>query len=446
MSSKLKQIPEALLARLWKGKASREKSLRAGDGRRFRVIYPGRTGTTAGPDFRDALLLEEGVGLVRGDVEIHVNQRDWAAHGHGNDPWYNGVVLHAVGGMNSPTTKLRSGNLVPVMSLDPLIHDSGVMGPEPGLWELLTVHGYGPPGNAIQAGTLLDDAGDKRFSGKSETFRRFLEEEHPEQVLYSAMMEALGYSQNREAFLELSNRVPYSRLEEAALGLRVPERTSAIQALLLSASGFVGSDARVAGMSLDRWRLFRVRPQNHPVQRISSFAGLMSRFLPSSVEDSSSLPREAGRGLIEGLTSLLLDTPVQGKRVKRWGPLEQGLVVVGRGRARDMAVNCVLPFLHALGQLNGDRHLESATLEVYREFPKLQENELTREMSEQLLNPLQRRDTAEEAESTRPNTDRSWARLVQNARRQQGLLHLQHLLASPGMASIKSAPDGVEGL
>lgn len=177
MGTKLKRIPDALLARLWKGKASWEKSLRAGDGRHFRVIYPGRAGSTVGPDFRDVLLLEEGVGLVRGDVEIHVNQRDGAA----------------------------------------------------------------------------------------------------------------------------------------------------------------------------------------------------------------------------------------------------------------------------LGQLNGDRRLESEALEVYREFPNLQENELTREMNEQLLDPLQR-NTVEEAGRTRPNTTRSWVRLVRNARRQQGLLHLHYILASPGIASLKSAPDGIEGL
>jgi len=38
----------------------------------------------------------EGVGLVQGDVEIHLRQRDWKSHGHGGDSRYNGVVLHAV--------------------------------------------------------------------------------------------------------------------------------------------------------------------------------------------------------------------------------------------------------------------------------------------------------------------------------------------------------------
>ena len=36
----------------------------------------GRPDHPAGPDFRDALLEVEWVGLVQGDVEIHVRQRD----------------------------------------------------------------------------------------------------------------------------------------------------------------------------------------------------------------------------------------------------------------------------------------------------------------------------------------------------------------------------------
>lgn len=81
-------VPERLLWKLWKDRAARHEGLRTAAGRRLRILYPGRTGTAAGPDFRDALLEVEGVGLVRGDVEIHVRQRDWASHGHTNDPNY----------------------------------------------------------------------------------------------------------------------------------------------------------------------------------------------------------------------------------------------------------------------------------------------------------------------------------------------------------------------
>ena len=66
MASKIRQIPERLLVKLWIERATREKSFRAGDGRRFRVIYPGRIGTTAGPDLRGGCTGRGGCGSGEG--------------------------------------------------------------------------------------------------------------------------------------------------------------------------------------------------------------------------------------------------------------------------------------------------------------------------------------------------------------------------------------------
>jgi hypothetical protein len=103
------RIPERLLAKLWKERAARLTALRTESGRRIRVVYPGRSGVTAGPDFRDALLEVEGVGFVRGDVELHIRQKDWDSHGHGGDPNYNGVVFLGALEVHSEETRLQSG-------------------------------------------------------------------------------------------------------------------------------------------------------------------------------------------------------------------------------------------------------------------------------------------------------------------------------------------------
>ena len=99
-----REIPERLLAKLWKERAARQTGLRTEAGLRVRVVYPGRQGTAAGPDFRDALLEVEGLGLVRGDVELHIRQSDWDSHGHGGDPNYNGVVVHGALEVHSAET------------------------------------------------------------------------------------------------------------------------------------------------------------------------------------------------------------------------------------------------------------------------------------------------------------------------------------------------------
>ena len=74
-------IPERRLATLWQKRAARQAWFRTRGGASLRVVYPGRPGVAAGPDFRNALLEVEGVDLVQGDVEIHLHQRDWESHG-----------------------------------------------------------------------------------------------------------------------------------------------------------------------------------------------------------------------------------------------------------------------------------------------------------------------------------------------------------------------------
>ena len=72
------------------------------------------------------------------------------------------------------------------------------------------------------------------------------------------------------------------------------------------------------------------------------------------------------------------------------GGLETGPsgVPIGRDRARDTVVNCVLPFLHASASLSRDDRLTASCLQAYSRFPRLQENELTREMMRQLFPDL----------------------------------------------------------
>ena len=85
---------------------------------------------------------------------------------------------------------------------------------------------------------------------------------------------------------------------------------------------------------------------------------------------------------------------------------------MGPGRAKDLAVNAVLPFMHAWAEVSGPAHAgpgREVCTAIYQRFPLLTGNEITREMTEQLL-PV------------------AWRGAVGNARRQQGLLHLSELL------------------
>lgn len=405
-------IPESVLAKLWQKRAARQEWFRTSKGRRVRVLYPGRPGKTAGPDFRNALLEFEDVGLVQGDVEIHRRQQDWYSHGHGDDPNYNGVVLHAALDLAPSPTNLRSGGEAPVVSLRPLLADEDVPAPSSSarnsaasIWNVLEPLGYPRPQSAAEMAVLLERAGDARFEAKSRRFQKFLSEQDPEQTLYEGLLESLGYRQNQQPFLQLAGGAPYPVLCRAAREVAKEHRPKAVESWLLQLSGLLSLEeaaeftlpGRAFGrpMSGREWHCFRVRPANHPRRRIGGAARLVVKFLDGGL--LSSLAQCADANNVKKLTDTL--TIIDG-----------GTTYIGASRAKEMAVNVVLPFLHGLTDMSGKSDKGKEYLELYRKFGKLPDNEITREMADLLIDP-------------------TWGKNVTTARRQQGLIHLQRLLS-----------------
>ena len=109
-------VSESLLARAWEWQALRQDRLLTGDGRRLRVVHPGRPNYDAGPDFSNAVL-EMGGEVVKGDVELHLRTSQWRAHGHHRDPRFNTVVLHVVLWDDEAPTPLQSGGKAPVLAV-----------------------------------------------------------------------------------------------------------------------------------------------------------------------------------------------------------------------------------------------------------------------------------------------------------------------------------------
>ena len=403
-------IPERLLWKLWKRRAARHDEFRTSAGTRVRVLYPGRASTAAGPDFRDALLDVEGLGVVRGDVEIHLRQRDWDSHGHGGDPNYNGVVVHGALEVEGSDTLLHSGSSAPMVSLSGLLEEAHEDEPpdldetrvDSGLWDLLAQRGYSRPVSAAEVGNLLDRAGDERFVRKSVLLGSFAAEQGPEQTLYEALMEGLGYRYNQQPFVKLAQATPIAALRRAALPVLAEQRPMVLRHWLFAVSGLDDASAATPsrlpsglGPAMERrdWRLFRVRPSNHPSARIDGAAELVNRFLerglPVGLADAARSPSKLAAALtIDGRSG--------------------GAALIGAGRGRDLAVNAVMPLLHNL-----DGRAESPYLALYRRFPKLQTNDVVREMAEQLL-------------------PEPWRVEVNSARRQQGLLHMAALLRGGG--------------
>lgn len=366
---------EDALAALWSRAHTLAEALVTEDGQRLRVVYPGRRSAAAGPDFRDAVLVTESGGSIVGDVELHLNAPDWRAHAHHIDANYNGVALHVVfSPKGRSATRLQSGMEAPIAALESVAASLEAASDDPP-----ELAGVRLPSDAAGIAAALDAAGDARFLSKSRGFGLELQGADADEVLYRGLMDALGYSANRKPFGALARRATYRTLA----GLREEPRgtrPAAVKALLLGASGLMGAADGIEGIGelrrirkglpyvkpLDKreWRLFRVRPANHPARRVVGAAliveGCMDDGLARVFEDT--LLRDGGKGL----TARMVVKPY-----------------VGVARARDMLVNVALPFLHAYGIAGGSGQggaLARAALDAYAAAPKLQENEITREM------------------------------------------------------------------
>jgi hypothetical protein len=411
------KVDERLLVGIWARQLISGESLVTGSGERVQVIYPGKENRDSGPDFLGAVIATEGGGLLVGDIELHLKTSDWRGHGHGRDPGYNGLILQVVWDGEAPVV-LQNGRTVPTLSLRRCLVGSLE---EVRCWASLDTAPAEPCHDALcrlgadEMGRLLDEAGEERFRLKASRFAAGMAEEPPPQVLYQGIMESLGYTRNKEPFQELARRLPLAILESVCRDKGYQERVTILRALLLGMAGLLPRGAAewewVWGclgdrdpLSLSRWHLFRVRPENHPARRVTGAAHLLARF--------------GDEGLLEGVLRLV------GESRSDIGRLEAGFMVggegyrspgrralIGQGRAREIVVNIALPFAFAWAEANSEAGLAEAALWLYRIYPKSGENEITRGL-------------------TRLLGSKAFA-LVDSARRQQGLLHLDKTFCRP---------------
>lgn len=342
------------------------------------MISPGQANDDAGPDFRHAVIASEETGTVRGDVEVHVRASYWEAHGHHRDPHYNGVILHVVlRDDRGVATELESGAWVPVLAVGELqghLQGDGTpleRGREPCRTALERLGRGG-----VQR--TLEQAGEARFLEKASRFRRALGRQEADQVLYTGILEALGYSRNRAPFRKLARRLPWYRLRGVAPEEGQEERLAEnLEGLLLEAAGLQpGPEQDPKGGGKPGWRAFRVRPSNYPLQRLRGAAVLLARYLPRGLTSGigERLRTASGSGAVRSL--------VEGLTVEGAGP--RGVALIGRDRAGVIAVNAVLPFLWAWGREVGDEAIARQAREVYRRYPKLAADRVVRQMEERL--------------------------------------------------------------
>jgi hypothetical protein len=236
-------------------------------------------------------------------------------------------------------------------------------------------------------------------------FQAELKQEEAGQVLFRGIMRALGYAKNTKPFESLADRIPLNYIEsQEGLALK--------QALLLGTAGLLPSqrwqekftgerevqeleqiwqsaDKKVKNMNVGDWNLSHIYPNNSPVRRIVAQSYLLERYCQEK--------------LLAGILQIVKEAPL----TRGHYTLENALTVagysfwrdhfdfdgrnktklsalLGNSKAGEIAVNVLLPFAFSWGELTNESTITGKAMELYRKYPKLAENCVTRHMTKQL--------------------------------------------------------------
>lgn len=313
---------ESLLHDLWAGQRFPETALVTRQGVPVRVLHRGRRGRGPGPDFRGAVIAGPSGLTLRGDVELHVRASDFHAHGHDRDPAYDGVVLHVVFEDDTGAdTALRCGREVPVVALAPWVaRRAGEIErwlARPALW-VEPCHDAPERLGSEGLAAALDTLGDERFERRAASLREAATRDGPEQALYAAYLDVIGYGGDREAMARLASRLPWREALRRSGGER-----HALEALLTRAAGFAAGRGSRTGPAFGR-------PLNHPARRLAGLAALLARAGGPAALAASAASAAGPEGAIAAFVAR---------------PADDGPALIGRSRAIELLVNAALPFL-----------------------------------------------------------------------------------------------------
>ncbi|HUR56735.1 MAG TPA: DUF2851 family protein, partial [Opitutaceae bacterium] len=227
------------------------------DGRRIRIVQPGKWNLLGGPDFHGARLAFGDGHEITGDIEVHLRASDWDAHGHARDPAYDGVVLHVVLFPPEPgrVTRGDGGRELPILALLPLLHhDLEEFAAEDAVEALANRPAVQiadelallPPHELVE---ILRRHAEARWQQKVHFARLRVNRLGWDAACHHIALEILGYRFNRAPMLRVAGRYP---LAEWGRGAVNPEEAFAAE------SG--------------GWSLQGVRPANQPRARLRQYA------------------------------------------------------------------------------------------------------------------------------------------------------------------------------
>jgi hypothetical protein len=392
-------MPELELQSLWYAGEFGSRFIST-DGRPVEIKDWGAWNSSAGPDFLGCAV-QVGEALLRGDVELDPDARDWERHGHGGNPAYNAVVLHLVvrqpEGERFYTRTSEHREVAQVLLTDAMLQSGRT---RPSRLAAARLGRCSTPLAQMEASavrSLLESAAQFRLKRKSTRLHQWAAAHGRDQAIYQALAQTLGYKSNAQPFLMLVQRLQLKQV----LALSGAER----EALLFGVSGFLESvafdEARADTRGYLRslwedwwrmraaharwaepahrlpWRLAGSRPGNHPQRRLAALCAMLRswRQVADPLRDAARWSAKAWRSTLEELSDTYWDTHY----TLLAAPAAKPIAMLGDTRIQEMLANVVYPLLvPERGSLWAE----------YLELPALLENEKVKRAALRLFGQL----------------------------------------------------------
>lgn len=358
--------------------------LRLMNGQTLVVLSRGSWNFESGPDFRNARIMIDGK-IQSGDIEIHKYEGDWDRHGHSANPEYGTVILHVI-----EESDVRKAGFLPTCLLPP----------EENFAEL-------PPSFSSRLGKcaakydqieprqireMFVAAGVERMHRRSEVILHDMIKNGASGAFLTRFFDACGFKRNREAFGELLHTLRRKYPEELIARSFEPLLWGESGLLPVDHSGRLAEDAvenakkiwelwwhlRKDSECRIEWKRNGGRPLNSPERRLAGICLFLRKYgmnpLPywlEQLKNAASAPVFC-KVLLEGL--VLNDDFWNSHTTFRAGRLKHPAAVIGEEKAREMAVDVVMPALRAFCMLNKDGKMMDRVDAAFRNLPKTQKN------------------------------------------------------------------------
>lgn len=347
------------------------RSLKTREGAPIHVVSPGCWNAEAGPDFRKAHLVIDGVDYF-GDVEIHLFDEGWKQHRHHRDPNYDNVILHIA--LWAP----KQQQVIATVSEKPILcsyFQNAITIPHSRIVQLIDLDLY-PYERCSGAGRCGETLFRYLSEGKVSSFFRSaarwrLQKKYEHLSAHSrttadqaavGIAAALGYKNNSSAFIDLYHWLcQYRHRDEAtlyALALKGCGFFNEHYQRLWGANDFYNElKERVAHIEPHvavELRMGNIRPHNHPIRRLAYLSKMIrdpkAALLPVRLRELWDATHHDTRLLWQELVKLIPDY-----KDDYWNfhytfnnhQIETHLPLVGVSLKQEMVINTFLPILYS---------------------------------------------------------------------------------------------------